>query len=60
MNSITEGSQVHEKDGGPTMTVKYFRSGNRAFCEWQEGDKVRGATFPVSSLRLATPALKQA
>lgn len=53
MSTIAEGSLVLEKDGGPTMTVKYHRNGNRVFCEWREGDKVRGATFPLSALRLA-------
>lgn len=59
MSTIAEGSLVLEKNGGPTMTVKYHRSGNRVFCEWRDGDTVRGATFPISSLRLASASAEK-
>lgn len=48
--NLKAGKVVQLKSGGPIMTISWV-DGASAYCEWFDGNKNLGASFPLVSLK---------
>ncbi|WP_071795676.1 YodC family protein [Natronohydrobacter thiooxidans] len=49
VESLAAGDVVQLKSGGPLMTINWIEDG-AAYCEWFDGKKNAGSSFPITSL----------